>query len=143
MAPGEALITVEVAWALPGLPARCLRMELPSGSLVGQAVIGCGAFAQAPRLLRLDHPPLGDLSPLQLDAQLAEGHVLAVWGRVVSAATPLRDRDRIEILGPLRVDPKEARRQRYAQHLQMLKTRPRAGQKRGRKEAAAQGLGQG
>lgn len=37
---------------------------------------------------------------------------VGVFGRVVSATTPLRDGDRVEIYRPLRIDPKEARRRR-------------------------------
>jgi uncharacterized protein len=36
-----------------------------------------------------------------------------IWGRKQPLHTPLRDRDRVELYRPLRVDPKEARRQRY------------------------------
>lgn len=39
-----------------------------------------------------------------------------VWCRPKEAATLLRDRDRVEIYRPLKVDPKEARRQRYKRH---------------------------
>jgi len=35
----------------------------------------------------------------------------------------LRDRDRVEVYRPLKVDPKEARRLRYRQHLATLKAR--------------------
>jgi uncharacterized protein len=37
---------------------------------------------------------------------------VAVFGEVVSAAHPLRDGDRVELLRPLSIDPKEARRRR-------------------------------
>lgn len=37
---------------------------------------------------------------------------VGVFGRVVSATTPLRDGDRVEIYRPLKIDPKEARRRR-------------------------------
>lgn len=37
----------------------------------------------------------------------------AVWGRRVELRERLRDGDRIEILRPLRVDPKVARRERF------------------------------
>jgi putative ubiquitin-RnfH superfamily antitoxin RatB of RatAB toxin-antitoxin module len=46
-----------------------------------------------------------------LDVQALEGR-LAVFGRLVTMATALRDGDRIEILRPLLVDPKQSRRQR-------------------------------
>lgn len=38
-----------------------------------------------------------------------------IWGRVQPLDAPLRDRDRVEVYRPLRVDPKEARRLRYRQ----------------------------
>lgn len=38
----------------------------------------------------------------------------AVFGEVASAATVLRDGDRVELLRPLLADPKEARRRRAA-----------------------------
>ena len=37
---------------------------------------------------------------------------LAVFGERVEPAHPLRDGDRVELLGPLQADPKEARRRR-------------------------------
>ncbi|NBX53466.1 MAG: RnfH family protein [Betaproteobacteria bacterium] len=39
----------------------------------------------------------------------------SVWGRKVSPTQTLNDGDRLEALRPLKVDPKEARRQRFAQ----------------------------
>ncbi len=78
-------------------------------------------------------PGTVDLTPLRLpagsrvlDALQASGvlarHALAapdlrvgVWGRVQDQSSPLRDRDRVEIYRPLKVDPKEARRLRYRQ----------------------------
>ncbi len=42
-----------------------------------------------------------------------DGLALAVWGRAVNAGSALRDRDRVELLRPLQVDPKESRRLRY------------------------------
>ncbi|SJZ64233.1 RnfH family protein [Novilysobacter spongiicola] len=38
----------------------------------------------------------------------------AVFGEVVDVRTPLGDGDRIELLRPLQVDPKESRRRRAA-----------------------------
>ena len=39
----------------------------------------------------------------------------AVWGKRVELTTPLNDGDRLELLRPLLVDPKEARRLRFNQ----------------------------
>jgi uncharacterized protein len=44
----------------------------------------------------------------------ADGSLLAgIWGRKAPLDSVLRERDRVEIYRPLKVDPKEARRQRY------------------------------
>lgn len=37
----------------------------------------------------------------------------AVWGKKVELTKPLKDGDRLELLRPLTVDPKEARRMRF------------------------------
>lgn len=65
---------------------------------------------------------------------LVERHGLAwdtlsagIWGRVKEPATPLRERDRVELYRPLRVDPKEARRQRYQRHKERLAARAVSG----------------
>jgi len=39
--------------------------------------------------------------------------LVGVWGRQASLGQLLRDRDRVEIYRPLRVDPKVARRERF------------------------------
>ncbi len=49
-----------------------------------------------------------------------------VWCKPKELSTPLRERDRVEIYRPLRVDPKEARRQRYKSHLEKTASRSRA-----------------
>ena len=38
---------------------------------------------------------------------------VGIWGALCEPTDPLRDRDRVELYRALRVDPKEARRQRY------------------------------
>ena len=38
---------------------------------------------------------------------------LAVWGRAAGPSQALRERDRVEVLRPLKVDPKVARRERF------------------------------
>lgn len=42
-----------------------------------------------------------------------EGREVGVWGRQAMPSTPLRDRDRVELYRPLRVDPKIARKERF------------------------------
>jgi putative ubiquitin-RnfH superfamily antitoxin RatB of RatAB toxin-antitoxin module len=41
---------------------------------------------------------------------------VGVWGALRGLDHPLRDRDRVEVYRPLKVDPKEARRLRYRSH---------------------------
>jgi putative ubiquitin-RnfH superfamily antitoxin RatB of RatAB toxin-antitoxin module len=70
-------------------------------------------------VLRLSEP----LTPIEAILQLQASGIavpwpdamwtVAVWGKVRSADYQLRGGDRVELLRPLRVDPKEARRQRY------------------------------
>lgn len=70
----------------PGLTQR-VALQLPEGASVTDALRASG--------LAVDEAPVG------------------IWGRVQPAETLLRDRDRVEIYRPLKVDPKEARRLRY------------------------------
>ena len=48
------------------------------------------------------------------DMNIEPGHV-SVWGRKAPPDQPLRDRDRVEVWRPLRVDPKLARRERFGE----------------------------
>ncbi len=43
-----------------------------------------------------------------------ESAVVGVWGRKAALDQALRDHDRVEIYRPLKVDPKVARRERFA-----------------------------
>jgi hypothetical protein len=49
---------------------------------------------------------------LQRHAGLDVAHGAGIWGKRRPPETPLRDRDRVELYRPLRIDPKEARRTR-------------------------------
>lgn len=91
---GAGQIAVEVAYA--AAPHRIDRVALclPAGSTALQALRASG---------------LAD----RLDAAVLDGLTLGLWGRAVEPGAVLRDRDRLELLRPLEVDPKEARRQRY------------------------------
>lgn len=60
------------------------------------------------------------LDALQASGLTAEGPdvdgcraSVAVWGRKAALTQALRDGDRVEVLRPLRVDPKVARRERF------------------------------
>jgi hypothetical protein len=70
-------------------PRRCDRrqVELADGATVGEAIAASG-----------------------IDCHDVAG--VAVFGERVEQAHRLREGDRVELLGPLQVDPKEARRRR-------------------------------
>lgn len=84
-------MSVAVAWATPGAQ-DVVALRLPAGATVGDAVVR-SALA----------------GPWGFDPERVS---LAIAGRRVRAATPLRDGDRIDVLRPLLVDPKDARRRR-------------------------------
>jgi hypothetical protein len=89
-----ALIDVELAWADGPHRVHRVALRLPAGSTALQALRASGVADR--------------LAPAVLD-----GLTLGLWGRRCEPATVLRDHDRLELLRPLRVDPKEARRLRY------------------------------
>jgi putative ubiquitin-RnfH superfamily antitoxin RatB of RatAB toxin-antitoxin module len=85
---------VEVAYSPePGRIDLCV-VELPEGSTLGQALQASGLLAR--------HP--------EIAAQALE---TGIWGRRQPLQAVLRERDRVEVYRPLKVDPKEARRLRY------------------------------
>ncbi|HRH85385.1 MAG TPA: RnfH family protein [Rubrivivax sp.] len=93
MARAEATLQVEVVYCVaPGQTDRVV-LRLPEGACLQDAVEASGVCARH----ALDLPTLK----------------VGIWGRVQPPQTPLRDRDRVELYRPLRVDPKEARRLRY------------------------------
>lgn len=94
-----ALLRVEVAYSPAPRQFDVAVVELPEGATVLHAL-------RASRLLER-HPEI-DLSVQRV----------GVWGRAVGLAEPLRASDRVEVYRGLRVDPKEARRQRYRSHKQ-------------------------
>ncbi len=66
-------------------------------------------------------PPCSVLLALQQSGLLAkfpeidnQQTVIGVWGRKAPLDQALRDQDRVEVYRPLRVDPKVARRERFA-----------------------------
>jgi sulfur carrier protein len=81
-------VTVTVAWSPGPRQVQEAELELPSGSTVRQALEAAGVSAPASGLL-------------------------GIWGRKVDADEPVRDGDRIELYRMLRVDPKQARRERF------------------------------
>ena len=85
-------IGVELVYALPGR-AWSVRLDLPAGATANEALARSGFAATIPGF---------DASVLSF----------AIFGRAISAATILRDGDRLELLRPLVADPKQARRKR-------------------------------
>ena len=79
---------VEVLLALPRAH-RAVALELADGATVGDAVAASG-----------------------LPLEGIDGY--AVFGLRAAADAPLREGDRVELLRPLQLDPKEARRRRAA-----------------------------
>lgn len=66
---------------------REMELELPAGSTVADAIAASGVDAQ--------------------------GLAVGVWGRRAAVTQLLRERDRVELYRPLKVDPKVARRERF------------------------------
>lgn len=90
----ELPITVWVAYASKTRTYLQSELQLPQNSTAAQAVAASG-FLRA-----LDPDAIDSLS-------------LAIWGKKVSPDHILRSGDRLEILRPLTVDPKVARRERF------------------------------
>ena len=84
-------ITITVAHAPAARQAHEITLTLPAGSTVRDAL----AAADLPAL------DLADCT-------------VAVWGRKAEPDQPLHAHDRVELLRPLRVDPKLARRERFS-----------------------------
>jgi putative ubiquitin-RnfH superfamily antitoxin RatB of RatAB toxin-antitoxin module len=87
-------VVVQVVYALPGAQ-EAVEVELEEGAPVVEAINASG--------IPVRHPEI------DLKTQL-----IGVWGRRVTLATGVRDRDRVEIYRALSADPKQARRRRAA-----------------------------
>lgn len=88
-------LAVEVIYARPEVQFSEL-VELPAGATVRDAIAVSGVLTAFPEI-DLDRNRVG------------------VYGRIVALDAPVRDRDRVEIYRPLKVDPKEQRRRRAAE----------------------------
>lgn len=89
----EMKITVVVAYAPAARQVREVVLQLAPGATVAQALAASGLAAVHPEI---------------------EGAPLGIWGRKATGEQRLRAGDRIEIYRALRVDPKVARRERFA-----------------------------
>lgn len=103
------LLRVSVAFSPRAGEVDEVELLLPPGATVADALSASGMQARHPQ---------HDL------AQLPVG----LWGAFCERSDVLRDRDRVELYRPLRVDPKEARRRRQSAQRQAAKpgTRGRA-----------------
>lgn len=91
---------VIVAWSPAPRQAQEWQLDLPEGATVGEALAASG---------------LPEACPGWEQQALSRALSLSVWGRAQSTDHRLRDKDRVEVLRPLRVDPKVARRERFTQ----------------------------
>lgn len=104
---------IVVVYAQAARQVHELSLELPVGTTVAQALAASGLIRLYPEI---ETAPCG------------------VWGRKAAAEQVLRAGDRVEVYRPLRVDPKVARRERYAKQgagAAGLFARRRAGAKAG------------
>jgi putative ubiquitin-RnfH superfamily antitoxin RatB of RatAB toxin-antitoxin module len=86
-------VAVLVTYAPAPRQVREIALQLPQGATVAQALVASGLAAEYPEI---------------------EGAAVGIWGRKTSAEQRLRAGDRVEVYGALRVDPKVARRERFA-----------------------------
>ena len=87
----DSLLRVEVVFALPH-EQRLVEILVAKGTTCGVAVSQSGIAEKFADVRTLEMP-------------------LAVWGRPVTYDERVKDGDRIEILRPLEIDPRDARRQ--------------------------------
>ena len=95
------LLSVEVCYALPGR-AELVRLRLPAGSTLQQALEASGLLAKYP----------------EIDIRKNK---FGIYAKLSKPDAVLRDRDRVEIYRPLIADPKEVRKQRAAEGKVMKK----------------------
>jgi uncharacterized protein len=92
----DAALTVQVVYAAAPHQVERVVLTLPVGSTVADAVAASGMLERHGLLLGTGVTP-------------------AVWGRQAAESQLLREDDRVELLRPLQVEPKELRRQRQRQ----------------------------
>ena len=100
--PGEAAegLTITVSHAPSPRVVHTVVVQLPARSQLRDALALCAA-----------HPQLASA----VQAVVAGKLYCSVWGTKAAADQWLQPHDRIELCRPLRVDPKVARRERFAQ----------------------------
>jgi len=91
----EARITVTVVYSAQARDVVEVTLSLDEGSTVEQALVASGLAL-----------------PTSAEGMPVGGQ--GIWGKKVGFTHVLRDQDRLEIYRPLTVDPKVARRERFA-----------------------------
>lgn len=96
----------EQAWSAAATPLTALEVWVCHSPAPGEVQEHC-----------LQLPAPATVADALQAAGLAwqEGQACGIWGRVCDAATLLQTGDRVELYRPLTVDPKVARRERFAQ----------------------------
>lgn len=87
-----APLRIEVLWADDG-QAHSVQLQLAPGAVLADAL---AAAAE------------------RRGQAFASGQDAGIWGKVQPRTVPLADGDRVELYQPLKVDPKKARRERFA-----------------------------
>ncbi len=91
---------ISVAWSPKPRAVELVELEVPAGCTLAQALV----------LLQRQWQE----ETVQAMGDLDQAH-WSIWGRRVSLEQTLYQGDRLEWTRPLRVDPKVARRERFAQ----------------------------
>lgn len=96
--PGGATVQVTVVVCLGPRETREWTLTLPAGATAADALRACGAV------------------PMPLPGSMGAGELppVGIWGRAAAPDVRLQHLDRVEVYRPLTVDPKVARRERFA-----------------------------
>jgi len=84
------LLHIEVVAAFP-TDQKLVELSMSPGVTAGEAIDASGLAKSFPELA---------VNPCEI----------AIWGQVVARNRALKDGDRVELLRPLKIDPREARR---------------------------------
>jgi putative ubiquitin-RnfH superfamily antitoxin RatB of RatAB toxin-antitoxin module len=116
------MITIEVAYAGIGGAQAVIKVELETGSTVKEGIatskiLELECFPEFSNNLSITDSGSSESNILENDSKISEliseleGH-LAIFGKLVTLDTELKNGDRIEILRPLLKNPMQARRER-------------------------------
>jgi putative ubiquitin-RnfH superfamily antitoxin RatB of RatAB toxin-antitoxin module len=105
MIPADTAARISVVVAFSPAPGQVdhVDVSLPAGATMHDALRESGLLQRHPQI---------DLATFRL----------GVWGKLRGLEDSLREGDRVEVYRPLKVDPKEARRQRYRSHREKIKS---------------------